>query len=262
MKQTVIIVAAHKPYPFPEDPGYLPLHAGRAISPDDLRIQGDNTGENISTLNHQFCELTGLYWLWKNVDAKTYGLVHYRRYFRSPQTGAVPLTIKNRKIARPGSLAKLAGTDSVVVPAPRRYYIETVRNHYRHAHHLQDLDITRNIIATRCPGYLRAFDQVMKRRSLSLFNMFVMPANLFHHYCPWLFGILFDEQKSIPFADYGPYQRRVFGFLAERLFNVWLEKHVRREQIRHLPVVNLERENLPAKAVGLLRRKFSGVKPA
>ena len=40
----------------------------------------DNEGENISSKNKNFCELTGIYWMWKNIDANFYGMMHYRRY--------------------------------------------------------------------------------------------------------------------------------------------------------------------------------------
>lgn len=57
-------IAMHKPYPVPQSDIYLPIHVGAALHPDVLPdIQGDNTGDNISTLNPYFCELTALYWL-------------------------------------------------------------------------------------------------------------------------------------------------------------------------------------------------------
>ena len=74
-----ILVAAHKQYWMPEDSVYLPLHVGAEGKPD-LGYTKDNTGENISAKNPNFCELTGLYWAWKNLEADYVGLVHYRRY--------------------------------------------------------------------------------------------------------------------------------------------------------------------------------------
>ena len=77
-----VIVAAHKPYRMPQDSMYLPLHVGRALADHNLGWQGDNTGDNISLKNPYYCELTGLYWAWKNLKADAIGLVHYRRFLR------------------------------------------------------------------------------------------------------------------------------------------------------------------------------------
>lgn len=75
-----IIIAAHKKYWMPTDPVYLPVHVG-AEGKASIGYTPDNTGDNISSKNPHFCELTGLYWAWKNLDADYLGLVHYRRYF-------------------------------------------------------------------------------------------------------------------------------------------------------------------------------------
>ena len=45
-----------------------------------LKMNGDDTGDNISDLAKYFSELSVQYWAWKNVDADYYGLCHYRRY--------------------------------------------------------------------------------------------------------------------------------------------------------------------------------------
>ena len=75
-----ILVAAHKPYWMPKDDCYLPLHVGKA-GKQDFGLIGDNTGDNISAKNANFCELTGIYWAWKNLKTDYIGLCHYRRYF-------------------------------------------------------------------------------------------------------------------------------------------------------------------------------------
>lgn len=82
MSELKLLVATHKSYIFPKADCYMPIHVGKRNSKLDLDIQGDDTGENISDKNSSFCELTALYWAWKNLDDYKYiGLVHYRRYF-------------------------------------------------------------------------------------------------------------------------------------------------------------------------------------
>ena len=69
-----IIVATHKEYPMPDDPVYFPLQAGAAINPP-LSYPGDNTGENISAKNKNFCELTALYWAWYTTGGTSPGRI-------------------------------------------------------------------------------------------------------------------------------------------------------------------------------------------
>lgn len=252
-----IMVATHKNYEFPLDAGYLPIQVGRAISENPLNVLSDNIGENISHLNKNFCELTGLYWLWKNKKADTYGLVHYRRYFKSSSNTT---TVLGKEICSSTELVDLLKEYQIVLSKPRNYWIESIRKHYENAHHISDLDTLEDIIRDFHPKYLTAFNEVMNRKTVSLYNMFVMHSKPFNEYCDWLFSILFEAQKRIKYQDYGPYQGRVFGFLAERLLNVWVEHNIPSDQIKFLPVVNLEGENLMKKAIGLLERKFKGAK--
>ena len=72
--QAVTYVAVHKPGLFATSPGYQPIHVGRALATQDLGLPGDDTGDHISALNPNFCELTLLYWMWKNATADVVGL--------------------------------------------------------------------------------------------------------------------------------------------------------------------------------------------
>ena len=77
-----IINCCHKPDVMARQPFFTPIQVGKTNSKFDLGIQGDDTGENISRKNSSYCELTGLYWMWKNLNnAEVVGLSHYRRYF-------------------------------------------------------------------------------------------------------------------------------------------------------------------------------------
>ena len=151
-----IAAATHKLYPIPSDPLYLPVQAGRAIH-EPLPYAGDDTGDSISEKNASFCELTCLYWAWKNLDADAVGLCHYRRYLSRRHR---PLTLADAE--------RLMEKNAVLLPKKRQYYIETNYSQYAHAHHACDLDLTRAILAERHPAYVPFFDASMKRRAKGL----------------------------------------------------------------------------------------------
>lgn len=247
-----ILVATHKKYWMPSDDVYMPLHVG-AEGKEPLGYTLDNTGENISTKNPNYCELTGLYWAWKNLKTDYIGLCHYRRYFgKSIHTKDIEKK-KDAIFHRPDYEALLAKYD-VILPKKRCYYIETVRSQYEHAHYKEDLDEVERIIAEKYPSYSDAFRKVMNRRSLYSLNMFVMKKSLFDAYAAWIFTILFAAEKKIDLTDRSEYQARAYGFLAERLFNVWLEK----KQLRaaEASIVSLETIHWGKKIANFLIRKF------
>lgn len=213
-----IVVATHKKTKIPSDDVYIPLEVGRVLRKKAITpYLGDDTGESISEKNGSFCELTALYWAWKNLPCDYIGLCHYRRYFR--KTGRQKGLLSTLKKA---DYKALLIKYDILVPQKRHYYIETVKSHYEHAHNKRDLVIVENIIRNKYPEYMQAFAQVMKQRSLYITNMAVMRFDLFSSYCEWLFSILFEAERKIDVSNYDLYQKRVFGFLAERLFNVWL----------------------------------------
>ena len=76
-----IYVIAHKMFDYDLPKGYQPLFVGAEFNANQRGYQVDNTGENISSQNKEFNELTGLYWMWKNTNDEYIGLSHYRRYF-------------------------------------------------------------------------------------------------------------------------------------------------------------------------------------
>ena len=215
-----IIIAAHKPYWFPADEVYLPLHVGKE-GKQDIGFPGDNTGDHISDRNGTFCELTGLYWAWKNLQADYTGLVHYRRYFTKNEKHSIAAR-KEAVLSKPDWERILAETP-VIVAGRREYYIETNRSHYNHAHPREGLDITEQIMQEQYPEYAEAFGLVMNRTWAHMFNMFVMRRDLFDSYCTWLFSVLFELEKRLDISSFDTYNRRVFGFVSERLLDVWLE---------------------------------------
>lgn len=251
----VMLVASHKAYCFPDSSHYLPVHVGSAASTLDLGIQRDDSGDSISALNGSFCELTALYWAWKNLDADYYGLSHYRRYFRKYRSSAL---VGGRKVFDPADIADISQRFDVVLGVPRNYYIESVQSHYEGAHHAEDLQRLRALITTRHADILPSFNRVFGGTRISLYNMFVMRREHFQPYCRWLFEVLFALEPELPYRAYSRYQQRVFGFLAERLLNVWVDAHIDRSRVLYLPVLSLEGDDRLRKGLGFLKRKIKG----
>ena len=80
-RDVTILIATHKPAYFPDNKYLLPVQVGATIASNKIpNVAYDNTGKNISDKNERYCELTALYWAWKNIDSDYYGLWHYRRY--------------------------------------------------------------------------------------------------------------------------------------------------------------------------------------
>ncbi len=254
-----IIVACHKECPVPADPAYLPLHVGH-FGKSDIGFTPDDTGENISSKNHMYSELTGLFWAWKNLECDYMGLVHYRRYFSLKKTGKTLEDVLSGKDAE-----NLLKKYSVIVPKKRRYYVTSVYNHYSKTCGAEHLDSTRRILAEDCPEYLDSFDRVMKKREAFMFNMMIMGKDLLNEYCSWLFPVLERLENSTDSSGYSDFEMRFVGRVAERLFNVWLEKKISSGEIPkggvcELPCIYLGKVKKVKKAVSFIAALLTGRK--
>ena len=243
-----IIVATHKPYWMPSDPLYVPVHVG-AEGKERLGFTPDNTGDNISSRNANYCELTGLYWAWKNLDCEYLGLAHYRRHFT-----VLRGTSDRRDVMSLDQARSLLANNDVLLPTKRNYWIESNYTQYVHAHHKEDLDTTREIIMERYPKYIKAYDSSMKKTTGHRFNMFIMKKELADAYCTWLFDILFELEKRLDISEYSANDKRVFGFVSERLLDVWLETNGIKP--KDIPYIFLEKENWFTKIMNFIMRKL------
>ena len=248
--KTVIIVATHKPYRMPEDPLYLPLLVGAERNKPAWEGRRDNEGENISAKNPYYCELTGLYWAWKNLDADVVGLAHYRRHF----AGRRLFGDKWSRIITQGELAEPLRQADLLLPKPRHYWIETNYSQYVHAHHAEDLEQTLQILREKYPEYVPAFERSMKKRSGHRFNMFVMKKDLLDRYCAWLFDVLQELENRLDISGYSKNDQRVFGFVGERLLDVWVETN--RLPYRNIPYVFMEKQGWAGKILRFVGRKL------
>ncbi len=252
-----IIVATHKRYQMPEDKMYLPLHVG-AEGKEDIGYQKDNVGDNISLKNPYFCELTGLYWAWKNLDSEYIGLVHYRRYFTLNRKRMKNEDIKFQNVLTRDEAESILKTTDIIVPKKRKYYIENLYGHYKHTMYIEPLDETRNIIEEKYPEYLKEFDLLKKRTSAHMFNMFLMKKEILDSYCEWLFDILFELENRIDSKKYDSFHARFFGRISELLLDVYINKNkLKYEEVK---VIDMQKVNWWKKSTSFLKAKFLGKK--
>lgn len=227
-----IYVITHKPITLPLPPGYQKLYVGAAtLSPEEkASLKGyvfDDSGTNISEKNSSYCELTGLYWLWKNQpDDVIVGITHYRRFFGKP----------GKYLSMEGASRLLQKADMVV--ARRQWVEQNVKIHFETFHSKEDLYRLRGIIRKKYPDYLESFDCAMSKCFLFSYNMMVCRKDVFDAYCTWLFGILEECEEQTDLSAYDDYQKRIFGFLAERLLLVYLLRN--QMKVAEVPVLETE----------------------
>mgnify|MGYP000415574046 FL=1 len=258
-----IYIVSHLRLKRPFDKDFRVIYVGPLSgpsSPDDFAVTDAIQSPHMADKNKSFCELTALYQM-LNLHAPSkdelIGLVHYRRPFvqgpkwlcriiRTTQKSKYTRSISNVLLANytltQSKAAVLLKDHDVIVPVPVRLKT-SVEERYMQMHVASDWEKLKRIIEVQQPDYLAAFEQLAKGRSMYLYNMFVGRTELMHRYAKWLFPILESLETQIDISDRDTFQKRVFGFLAERLFNVFLIKHSELK-VLHLPVVQLFNESV------------------
>lgn len=213
-KSINIYVMTHKKFDEPEDKMYVPLQVGRKVN-KKLDYLGDDTKDNISELNKYYSELTGIYWVYKNVtDVDYVGICHYRRYL---------LNSDNLMFTKEQLLELLKNYDIITSKCI------TLNNSYHYGfadnHNIRDLDMTGIVIKEKYPDYYPLYETLVNSNHTYFGNMCIMSKTLYDKYCEWMFDILFEVQRRINIDEYDDYHRRVFGFISEFLLYVWVVKN-------------------------------------
>ena len=243
MSNIKIFVCAHKEVPLPKHQFFLPVQAGAALHEPIPGYQPDSEGKNISDKNPHFCELTCHYWAWKNLkNVDIVGLNHYRRYFdfkkKWPQFSAdkhfTPTETFLKQDYHFPDLEKILKKYDIILPIARHWRVSNTQQ-YADYHIAKDWEILRQIIKDRSPHYIPAFEKTMDHSNKSVgYNMFITHWKYFDAYSEWLFDILFEVERRVPPID-DPVQSRIYGYMSERLINVFCEKHHLR--IKHVPLI-------------------------
>lgn len=233
IQKVKMYVVSHKPFQRPDKNGYETIQVG--FGEDMGEATRDNIGDHIADKNKTYCELTALYWIWKNdKDSDIVGICHYRRYFSGKA-----LSKKEAYFLDSRQIADYLEHYDAIVPKKLYFPVTLWDNYYqRGCGKEEDLKKLSLVMEKKAPEYFREFEYVMKEKSGYFYNMFVMKKERFDEYCQWLFGILFELEKIVDLNGYTPQEQRIFGYLSEILLNVWLEKQ--QLKCKQIPVVNTE----------------------
>lgn len=276
-----IALVTHRSFEIPKNKYLIPIHAGRAIaesvSKDGVinseelewlckNTLADSTGDNISDKNRSYCELTALYWLWKNQRADYMGLCHYRRYFAFKQNlsdvfcsdernnGCLSVSRLNEENILKYGLSEealyngISGYDAVFIK-PIDLYKNGIKSNYDamkacpEYHIMKDVDNMIRVIKDKYPDMSEIVDQYMfKYRYNYLYNCFVMKSDIFDRFCNWLFDILGEMEHYVDTKNYSLKQLRVYGLLAERLLGIWILwlKSQHKYNLKEVPLLFVE----------------------
>ena len=125
---------------------------------------------------------------------------------------------------------------SIIVPSPI-HFPYTLKQHYCENHLSDDFRIMESVIKN-CGNsiYPKAFDDVIiNGNRMSRYNMFIMKWADFDSYCSWLFSVLREIENKTNITHYNSVQKRIYGYMSERLFNVWLKAN--KKVTIELPVI-------------------------
>lgn len=234
-----MLVVTHKKYSIIRKIPYKTIVVGN----ESLELDGawrDNSNDNISNKNTTYCELTALYWLWKNKlqEYDCIGLCHYRRMFTKNR-----FSTKEKFFLTDKDINIEMMMNDIILPEKFYWKLNVAQQYYEIGQgHKKDLELTENAIKSLYPEYLSAYYSITTAKSASYCNMFIMSANNLNMYCKWLFDILDYVEERIDMTGYSKQEKRVFGYLAEILLNVWVKKH--QLKIKYYPIAYLDMSSI------------------
>ena len=241
MKTVSIYTSHHKPSAFLTSPVIHPIHVGKELSYSDICCPGDNSGDNISLKNPFYCELTAHYWVWKNAPKTDFiGFMHYRRHFNFSENqqhsedvwGMVNSHEINDEYEKTFGLnetAILKCMEESDVLVPKKWSVKSAgsKSNYHHYQisdhlHIRDYQNAIDILLRKYPEYYASVKKFNDAHDGYYTNMFVMRSDIFEEYSQWLFSILDDLEHELSFENYSAQEKRVFGHISERLFNIFI----------------------------------------
>ena len=230
-----IFEVSHKQFVSLKDSIYCPLYVAGAMmeEPDVLK---DSDGNSIAEYNNKINECTALYWIWKNTEYKCVGLNHYRRFFTSFVNKYNAL--QEWEIHLLLDFYDIGVAESVFFNTSVRDVLQKQIAEEAFSYGFEELQ---KIFEHMDKRNQEAFKYVMDGHRIYPCNMFITTKKILNSYCAWLFPILFELIERVKVKEnWDNYSKRVLGFLAERLWTVWLIQQ--NYKIKEFPILCVGQE--------------------
>lgn len=183
---------------------------------DEIRekflVDVPHEGDNIDHLNPWYCELTALYYMWKNSKAGLVGLEHYRRFFASPT--------KTKKRLTKEECESILSTHDMIMCTFRHAKNYSAYKWFNNSGKGADLAEFIKILNEDTPNLGKRFFEYLNRRELRQCCMFVTHKPIIDAYCEWLFPKLAKYDLAVGLTDRN---KRIDGYFAEHIFGMWAE---------------------------------------
>ena len=230
-KLTILVCFYNKILLKPKKLEYLNIQCGKDATGVNLDMIADNTGENISSRNQYWSEITGMYWAWKNIEKVDYiGLCSYRRFFNFKKNPISAIKIIPLKAVEKFNIIEIPDVEyifskyDVIIPKPYTYAY-SIKEICDRNYKVEDFELLEITILKLSPEYSKAYLSVMYSSNKMIgHNMFVMSWEHFDEFSKWVFTILFEMEKKLDPSNYSISQIRVFGYMHELLLAVYIEK--------------------------------------
>ena len=212
-----IFVLAHKKAEFPKSEMYIPLQVGAALN-EKFGILTDDTGDNISAKNCYYSELTGHYYIWKQIhDCEIVGTCHYRRF----------LVNDSEQILNEEEIKTIL-KEYDLITTKKVLLNDSYLHAFSQEHNQEALLLTGHAIEKLYPDIAPYYWKLVNLNQTYFGNMFITNRTLYDNYCEFLFDVFSMVEKTLDLSAPDAYHQRVFGFVSEFLLYVYCTaKHIR-----------------------------------
>ena len=243
MRKLEIFCTSLKPYLLLDKlPKYIkPLGLGENDFPPDWL--SEKKGDNIKHLNRHYGEISGFYWIWKNIinqfnDEDFVGFCHYRKlwlnYFsESKKKKQIKSLYKDLLQSSNNIFEKVDVIQVQPILFKNRNLLEDFDTIHKTNLLIKSLDFLKEPIKSN-------FFHHLNGNVLFPLNMFIVKKSFFIEYCnelfPWLEKcMIYCEENKLTSSSYNI---RLPAFLAERFTSFWFNQYKNKTQLSYARLGN------------------------